>query len=63
MGRRGRCCWPRRFSTASAPLPSGSSSGVAVSTTPLAWAEEIADLAPLTIAGHKLALERLETPA
>ena len=26
----------------------------------LAWAEEIATLAPLTIAGHKLALERLE---
>jgi enoyl-CoA hydratase len=27
-----------------------------------AWADEIADLAPLTIAGHKLALERLEAP-
>jgi enoyl-CoA hydratase len=26
----------------------------------MAWAEEIAALAPLTIAGHKLALERLE---
>jgi enoyl-CoA hydratase len=25
----------------------------------LAWAEEIAALAPLTVAGHKLALERL----
>lgn len=28
----------------------------------LAWAEEIAALAPLTIAGHKLALERLDPP-
>ena len=28
----------------------------------LAWAEEISGLAPLTIAGHKLALERLEAP-
>jgi enoyl-CoA hydratase len=28
----------------------------------LAWATAIADLAPLTIAGHKLALERLEEP-
>ena len=28
--------------------------------TAIAWAEEIAALAPLTIAGHKLALERLE---
>jgi enoyl-CoA hydratase len=29
----------------------------------LAWAALIAELAPLTIAGHKLALNRLETPA
>jgi enoyl-CoA hydratase len=29
----------------------------------LAWADRIADLAPLTIAGHKLALNRLEPPA
>jgi enoyl-CoA hydratase len=28
----------------------------------LAWAGEIAALAPLTVAGHKLALERLEAP-
>ncbi|MEA3077381.1 MAG: enoyl-CoA hydratase [Actinomycetota bacterium] len=28
----------------------------------LAWASEIASLAPLTIAGHKLALNRLEPP-
>lgn len=28
----------------------------------LAWAEQIAKLAPLTIAGHKLMLNRLETP-
>jgi enoyl-CoA hydratase len=29
----------------------------------VAWAEEVAALAPLTIAGHKLALNRLEAPA
>jgi len=28
----------------------------------LAWADEIAALAPLTVAGHKLALERLAAP-
>jgi enoyl-CoA hydratase len=29
----------------------------------LAWAERVASLAPLTIAGHKLALNRLDSPA
>jgi enoyl-CoA hydratase len=28
----------------------------------LAWADQLADLAPLTIAGHKLALEGLAPP-
>jgi enoyl-CoA hydratase len=31
--------------------------------TALAWADEVAALAPLTVAGHKLALERLTPPA
>ncbi len=54
------CCWPRTCSTATTPSGWGSRSEPATSTTRSAWADEIAALAPLTIQGHKLMLNRLE---
>ena len=57
--RRGRCCWPPRSSTAPPPTASAWCSGWATSATAPHWAATIADLAPLTIAAHKLGLERL----
>ena len=49
--------------TAGDALASGLASRPGDLAAALAWAEEIAGLAPLTIAGHKLALNRLEPPA
>ena len=64
-GRRpGRCCWRPRPMTRGARLTgSGFVHRMGGTDDALAWAERIAELAPLSVAGHKLALERQPPPA
>ena len=55
-------CWPATEIDAAAALDSGLADRAGSPEDAIAWAEEIADLAPLTVAYSKLVLNRMFEP-